>query len=230
MTTERRKGNSVRTVSSNQSAIHDNLTAIVEKHLRTRFRKPISQHNEQAFLHARQWLYKQNRPFILDSFCGTGESTRALAEQFPHHAVLGIDKSAARLARQPTAGPDNCLLLRADTDDLWRQLLAAALLPEKHCIFYPNPWPKAEHLKRRCHGSPLFSTLLNLGGELELRSNWRIYAEEFCVALKTAKLHAQVAEFSANTPVTAFERKYSEAGQALWRVRCQLPSPPPAPL
>lgn len=214
----------MRAVSSNQRAIHDKLTATVAKHLRTRFRKPLGPHSEQAFAEAQRWLHHQNKPFILDSYCGTGDSTRNLAEQFPQYAVLGIDKSAARLARHQPSESNNYLLLRADTDDLWRQLLDAGLRPEKHCIFYPNPWPKSEHLKRRCHGSPLFSTLLDLGGELDLRSNWRIYAEEFCAALALANIHTQVMEFSANPAITAFERKYSEAGQTLWRVGCQLPN------
>ncbi len=224
MTTERQKGNTVRSVSSNQSGIHDKLAASVAKHLENPFRKPYSAHNEKAFHTAQAWLSAQQRPFILDSYCGTGESTRTLAQMFPGHAVLGIDKSAARLARHQASGEDNYHLLRADTDDIWRLLADAGLRPDRHCIFYPNPWPKADHLKRRCHGSPLFPSLLALGGELDLRTNWRIYAEEFCAALKIADIAAQVTEFKANPAITAFERKYSEAGQSLWRVCCTLPN------
>lgn len=234
MTTEQQKGNTVRAVSSNQSAIHDKLSDTVAKHLNSEFKKPYRKHSEQAFKTASHWLREQDRPYILDSFCGTGESTRALALQYPQYAVLGVDKSADRLARHQRivsqTAPNNYMLLRADTDDLWRLLLMANLLPEKHCIFYPNPWPKSDHLKRRCHGSPLFSTLLALGGKFELRTNWRIYAEEFCAALTVAGICSQVSEFTANPAITAFERKYSEAGQSLWRLRCQLPSPPPSPL
>lgn len=230
MTTDVEKGNSVRAVSSNQSDLHSKLETTVRKHLQSHFQKPYTTHARAAFEEARQWLQSLNRPFILDSFCGTGESTRWLARQHPDHAVIGVDKSAARLARHQAQGRENYLLLRGDTDDFWRLLLDAGLQPEKHCIFYPNPWPKSEHLMRRCHGSPLFPTLIALGGELELRSNWRIYAEEFCAALDVAGISTQVAEFSANPPVTAFERKYHEAGQRLWRLHCQLPSPPPAPL
>lgn len=224
MTTERQKGNTVRSVSSNQSGIHDKLAASVAKHLEKPFRKPYSAHNEAAFRKARDWLSTQQRPLILDSYCGTGESTQTLAQRFPENAVLGVDKSAARLARHQASGQDNYFLLRADTDDIWRLLVDAGLRPDRHCIFYPNPWPKSDHLKRRCHGSPLFPSLLALGGELELRTNWRIYAEEFCAALEIAGIAAQVMEFTANPAMTAFERKYSEAGQTLWRVCCALPN------
>ena len=230
MTTGPQKGNTVRAVSSNQQGPHHKLGATVTKHLQTRFQKPIGSHSAKAFADAQRWLRASDKPFILDSFCGTGESTRWLAGQYPDCVVLGVDKSAARLARHQASEQSNYLLLRADTDDVWRLLVTAGLLPHKHCIFYPNPWPKSEHLMRRCHGSPLFSTLLALGGELELRTNWRIYAEEFCAALAVADISAQVSEFTANPPVTAFERKYSDAGQSLWRLQCELPSPPPAPL
>lgn len=230
MTTALEKGNSVRAVSSNQPSLHQKLEATVRKHLQSHFQKPLTPHSKEAFEQARQWLQLLNRPFILDSFCGTGESTHWLATQHPEHAVIGVDKSAVRLTRHQSQRRDNYLLLRSDTDDFWRLLVEAGIRPDKHCIFYPNPWPKSEHLKRRCHGSPLFPSLLALGGELELRTNWLIYAEEFCTALGVANINAQVTEFSANPPVTAFERKYSEAGQSLWRLHCELPSTPPAPL
>lgn len=231
MTSDATKGNSVRAVSSNQPGVHEYLEPIVRKHLNSRFRKPLSAHNERAFAEAEHWWRRVGKkPLILDSFCGTGESTHWLARHYPQCAVLGIDRSATRLARHRGGDADNYLLLRADTDDLWRLIAAAGWPVSRHCLLYPNPWPKAEHLKRRCHGSPLFPTLLQLGGELELRSNWHIYAEEFCAALKIAKIDAKCVEYAPNPPITAFERKYHGASHTLWTVRSQLPKPPPAPL
>lgn len=229
MTSPPAKGNSIRAVTSNQSAIHDKLEDIVRKHLSTSFLKPVMAHNRQAFSNAHDWLRRQQRPLILDSFCGTGESTAWLARHHPECAVIGIDKSEARLSKHQFAG-DNYLLVRADTDDMWRLAVDAGWQPVRHTLFYPNPWPKSEHIKRRCHGSPLFKTMLELGGEIELRTNWRIYAEEFCAALNIAEISAMTESFQPDQIVTAFERKYSEAGQTLWRVRSQLSSPPLSPL
>ena len=229
MTSQSQKGNSVRSVSSNQTGIHDKLEHTVRRHLRHTFQKPFSQHTELAFTAANAWLEQQTKPLLLDSYCGTGASTRWLAENHPDCAVIGIDKSEARLGKlQPP--PDNCLLVRADTDDFWRLALAAGWQARQHTLFYPNPWPKSEHLKRRCHGSPLFPTVIALGGRLELRTNWRIYAEEFCEALKIAGISSELEKLSCGQPVTAFERKYSEARQSLWQVRAQLSSPPLSPL
>lgn len=232
MTSEIPKGNNtkgVRAVTSNQPGLHEKLDATVRRHLENPFRKPFAAHTESAFGEADQWLTDKNRPLLLDSFCGTGESTVWLARQHPDCAVIGIDKSAARLGKQHTL-PENALLVRADTDDFWRLAQQAGWQPRQHTLFYPNPWPKSERLKRRIHGSPLLPTLLALGGRLELRTNWRIYAEEFCQALKIAGISAELENLSIGQPVTAFERKYHEAGQSLWRVTATLSSHPPSPL
>ncbi|WP_372763836.1 tRNA (guanosine(46)-N(7))-methyltransferase TrmB [Litorivivens sp.] len=229
MTSQTAKGNSVRAVTSNQSGIHDKLEEEVRKHLRSRFLKPYAEHNVTAFEHAGCWLEQQRKPLLLDSYCGTGESSVWLAQQHPDCAVIGIDKSSARLSKQKHL-PENCLLVRADTDDIWRLAHDAGWQPRQHTLLYPNPWPKSEHLKRRIHTSPLFPTLLALGGKLELRTNWRIYAEEFCAALKIAEIPAHARKLEINQPITAFERKYAGAGQTLWQVAVRLSSPPLSPL
>ncbi len=221
MTSQTEKGNSVRAVTSNQAGLHDKLENTVRKHLRHVYRKPYSDHTERAFASASAWLEQQDKPLLLDSYCGTGTSSRWLAEAHPDCAVIGIDKSEVRLNKLAKQ-PDNCLLVRADTDDFWRLALAAGWQARQHNLFYPNPWPKSEHLKRRCHGSPLFPTLIALGGQLELRTNWRIYAEEFCAALKIAGNSSELKKLNLVQPVTAFERKYSDAGQNLWQVCAQL--------
>ena len=56
----------------------------------------------------------RGRPLILDSFCGTGQSTRMLAVGNPDALVVGIDKSSERLRKQAEPLPDNALLLRAE--------------------------------------------------------------------------------------------------------------------
>lgn len=227
MTSDTAKGNNtkgVRAVTSNQPSLHEKLDSTVRRHLAHAFRKPIAPHNQSAFAEAEQWLKAQDRPLLLDSFCGTGESTVWLARNNPGCAVIGLDKSAARLGKQSQC-PTNALLVRADTDDFWRLALAAGWQPRRHTLFYPNPWPKAEHLKRRIHGSALLPTLLALGGTAELRTNWRIYAEEFCRALKIAGISAEPGILSVSQPVTAFERKYHHAGQTLWQVVAPLSLP-----
>lgn len=158
---------------------------------------------------------------MLDSGCGVGESSRRLAERYPESLVIGVDKSAARLAK--ASGSENCRLLRADLYDFWRLAAGAGWRPRRHYLLYPNPWPKARHLQRRWHGSALLPALLALGGRLELRSNWQIYVREFAEALMIAGCETlEWGRFCPREPLSPFERKYHAAGQPLWRLRADL--------
>ena len=183
------------------------------------------------------WKRQQHGPLpvVLDSGCGTGRSSALLARSYPHLPVIGIDRSAVRLAkggggrcdRQPGGSrlqsqaerrddhkerivdgdaddsnsaltsressngssrreplPGNLLLLRADLVDLW--ILASrdnAWQVQEHCILYPNPYPKRSQLRSRWHGNSVFPVLLGLGGTITLRSNWKSYLDEFCLAV-----------------------------------------------
>ena len=70
-------------------------------------------------------------------------------------------------------------MLQANLIDFWRLSVQTEWRLQKHYLLYPNPWPKKKHLQRRWHGHPVFPSILELGGELELRTNWKIYADEF---------------------------------------------------
>jgi tRNA G46 methylase TrmB len=180
-------------------------------------------------------------PLILDAGCGVGLSTFHLARQFPDHFVVGVDQSSDRLARNtawPAALPDNLIRVRADLVDYWRLLHAEGIVLARHYLLYPNPWPKIGHLARRWHGHAVFPTVVALGGELECRSNWRIYIEE-CAAALTQLSGARVAcePYAPEAPITPFEQKYIASGHALWRCRAKLgpladggagPAPAPA--
>ncbi|MCG6659714.1 methyltransferase domain-containing protein [Halomonas campisalis] len=218
---------SSRTVTTNQSGPHDDLIRRVERALAHPLRKPLAAHTRDAFAQADAWLGRRGAPLILDAGCGVGVSTRRLAERFPEHAVIGVDRSADRLARDHGPLPANALLVRADLVDFWRLALAADWRPQRHYLLYPNPYPKAAHLKMRWHGHPVFPALLALGGRLELRSNWRLYVEEFALAVERAT--GEQAELAPHLPdpcLTPFEQKYHASGQSLWRLVAALPHSP----
>lgn len=218
-----------RTITSNQAGPHDDLARRVARALDHPLRKPVAEHTREAFAQARAWLAERPMPLILDAGCGVGLSTRRLAGRFGDHAVIGVDRSAHRLGRNHGELPDNALLVRADLVDFWRLALAAGWQPVRHYLLYPNPYPKAAHLKMRWHGHPVFPTIVALGGRLELRSNWRLYVEEFSLALgQVSRMTAAVEPFqpaASGEPLTPFEAKYHASGQALWRLVVDLPYP-----
>ncbi|WNL38455.1 SAM-dependent methyltransferase [Halomonas sp. PAMB 3264] len=215
-----------RVVTSNQPGPHQDLARRVQRALAHPLKKPVADHSRQAFEQASLWREQTSAPLILDAGCGVGLSTRRLAERFPDHAVIGVDRSESRLGREHGAPPDNALLVRADLIDFWRLALAAGWAPERHYLLYPNPYPKAAHLKMRWHGHPVFPAVLALGGQLEVRSNWQIYIEEFAQAVALATRQQAAVESLTPGPdyLTPFEAKYAQSGQPLWRLTCTLQS------
>ncbi len=207
--------------STSQTGLHPRLDEVVRRHLDSRWRQPIRAHTRQAFEVIRDRLERAER-LVLDSGCGTGESTAGLARRHPDALVVGIDQSAARLVRAPEL-PDNVVLVRAELADFWRLLVGAGLKSTLHYLLYPNPWPKPDHLKRRWHAHPVFPDLLELGGQLELRSNFELYVREFERGLNLAgNVDAKVVSFSAGEPISPFERKYSASGHRLWKLTVNL--------
>ena len=218
-------GNS-RFISSAQNGPHEDLAELVGRHLAHPFRKPILDYNRAAFTAAvaARDAWQLEAPLILDAGCGVGWSTQRLAERYPDHFVIGVDQSVDRISRgRPLPMPKNALLIRADLVDFWRLLAESGIRLARHYNLYPNPWPKIGHLARRWHGHAVFPVWRDLGGEIECRSNWRIYIEEMAQALTLLTGQAVAAEpYETDDPMTPFEKKYLASGHELWRCRVGL--------
>lgn len=207
-------------IDSSQSDVYKNLKTVVVKHLNSEFKKPIAQYSQVAFdTFYKRWLQLGSPKIILDSACGTGESTRYFSKQYPQHLVLGLDQSAKRLSNSDNKMlADNGLLLRCDCTDFWRIAEKAQINIEKHFLLYPNPWPKPEHFQRRWHGHPTLLSLLAISDSIVLRTNWKIYAQEFHDALGLAGRAATLGRYDSTLQITAFERKYTLSQHELWQV------------
>ena len=251
----------VKSVTSNQAGIYKNLEEVVRKYATTSFLRPVADHTREAFEKVCEFVEKfygvecacpdggsrKSFPIVLDSGCGTGESSIHLAQKFPGVPVIGIDKSAERLTKagnekqleQAADGlaeiPANVFWCRAELLDFWRLALEKVEAGEwnvvYHALYYPNPWPKESEATRRFHLHPIFPTLLKLGRVTELRTNWEIYAREYEKSARIAggilsvNLSVTCGSFDPVNPETAFERKYSLAGQTLWKVVTDCQSP-----
>lgn len=214
-----------RGVDSNQETIHLDLLKVVQRHLNSSYRRPISAHTQVAFEDACAFVAQRGCSVVLDSGCGTGESTWHLAQRFPHCTVLGIDKSPVRLGKAGLRDiPPNVRYIRADLQDFWPLVHGAGWDVVYHALYYPNPWPKSAHFMRRFHGHPVFPILLKLSPQLELRTNWLIYAQEFLLAAELAGCSTDLSLLPSAPAITAFERKYASVYQPLWQVKitCDL--------
>ena len=204
-------------LQTDQVAPHADLTDIVRRHQQNPWRKPCPAHTREAFEQFLQTYRRDPRPIVLDSFCGTGMSTAILAAQFPEAWVVGIDQSAHRLAKHQPTERRNYHLLRAEAEPFWCCLAEAGIRLHSHWLLYPNPWPKASQFKKRLHGHGAFPMLAQLGGALEMRTNWHLFADEFALAADLIGLKGSIEMVSPSAPMTLFERKYQERGQTLWR-------------
>ena len=216
-----------RQVVSSQPEIHPRLESILEAHLAREWRAPLHKPSTIAFQALERMIPDAGSAaaaaLVLDSGCGTGESTKLIARAFPDCLVIGVDKSNARLAR--TGAPSfpyregNVIWLRAELATFWRLAYRAGWRLQHHFLLYPNPWPKPGQLRRRWHAHPVFPDVLRLGGRLELRCNWSVYAQEFAAAtnqlLGTNAMPRALAESAITSP---FERKYRASGHPLYSV------------
>ncbi|AOW77457.1 SAM-dependent methyltransferase [Colwellia sp. PAMC 20917] len=214
-----------RVIITNQPGIHEKLEEIVEKHLQHRSQKPFQAHTEQAFAAMDALVKAHQGDIILDSCCGVGQSTRILAKQNPQALVIGVDKSAHRINRNVDellhddgSKIENFHLVRANLNDFYRLVDQANWPVKKHYILYPNPWPKSKHIQRRWHGSAVFPQIINIGEQIILRSNWRLYLEEFQFAADVAGILGNISAITNEEPLTPFEAKYKASGQPCWQL------------
>ena len=149
---------------------------------------------------------------IMEVGFGMGEATAILAKDFPETAFLavevhrpGVGKLCARLEEN---GSENVRILQHDVIDVINNQLADESLDGVH-IFFPDPWQKKKHTKRRLL-TPEFLRLIypkiKKGGFIHVATDWVPYAE---FALKS---FAQVSEYQGGEverpswrPVTRFE-------------------------
>ena len=200
---------------------------MTERHRLNSFQRPTGSGQQDLFHAIDRVRQSTNKPVMLDSGCGNGESTLRLAADNPDKLVIGIDKSTHRLQKHPLSGniyhKDNLVLARANLVDFWRLAVRAGWQLDTHYLFYPNPWPKQKHLMRRWYAHPVLPALLRLGGALEIRSNWPVYIEEFASTLQSYDLHPIIKPVEVSgSPVSPFESKYAASGHTLFQLKTRL--------
>jgi len=217
LTAKPTQGNSSQ-VTSNQPTIHPDLEKLVRKYQQSRYLRQINKNRELdnliLFLNK---VYKQ-LPIVLDSGCGTGDSSITLARMFPDKFIVGLDKSIHRLSKIKQVLPSNLLITQQKCEDIWSSLADNNIKCDTF-LLYQNPWPKKKHIKRRWHAHPAFPSLLHISNSITMRTNWRIYALEFSVALVTHNIHHRLTPLPP-TPhyLSPFERKYTQSGHTIYEV------------
>ncbi|WP_432477498.1 tRNA (guanosine(46)-N7)-methyltransferase TrmB [Nocardioides sp. GXQ0305] len=166
--------------------------------------------------------FGREAPLVVEIGPGVGEATGVLAAARPDHDVLALEVwrpgVASALAEVAAAGAVNVRFCSVDAAWVLRHVVAPDSLAELW-TFFPDPWPKKRHHKRRLVDggfAALAASRLRPGGWWRLATDWADYADQMREALDAQpSLSGGTVERWAERPVTKFERKGIAAGRTI---------------
>lgn len=173
-------------------------------------------------------VFARSAPLVLEIGFGNGEQLLHSAQAEPARDFIGIEVHRPGVGRLmnalAAAGVDNVRLYNHDAVEVLRNEIALAALTEVR-IYFPDPWHKKRHHKRRLIQPDfldLLATRVRSGGRLHLATDWANYAEHMQDVLKSAPawrtdpLHASPATRPPWRIETHFERRGLRLGHGVW--------------
>ena len=171
-------------------------------------------------------LFENGGPVRLEIGFGNGEALAHLAAAHPDCNFLGIEVHRPGIGRLlltlEREGLANVRLLRHDAVEVLDVLPSACL--EGVYLFFPDPWPKTRHHKRRLVQPAFVATLARVlapGGFLHLATDWEDYAQQMlavlrgCPDLINNALEGGFVARPADRPLTHFEQRGQRLGHGV---------------
>ena len=166
------------------------------------------------------------RPVVLEIGFGTGAATAQMAEADPTTGILAVDVHTPGvgdlLHRIRTMPLYNVRVVEGDALDVLRTCIAPAALAGVR-TFFPDPWPKARHHKRRlvnAANATLIGSRTTAGGTWHLATDWLPYAEAMREVLDAHPMWTGgVIARPGDRPVTRFERTGLDHGRTVTDLR-----------
>lgn len=170
-------------------------------------------------------LFGRAAPTILEIGFGMGETTAAIAAAQPQNNFLAIEvhtPGVGSLLKQiEEQALRNVRIIQHDAVDVLEHMMPSESLSGAH-IFFPDPWPKKRHHKRRLIQAPLIALLasrLKRGGYLHVATDWEEYAQQILVVLSAnEELQNTCADFAPrpdSRPQTKFETRGLKLGHGV---------------
>ncbi|MGB5062741.1 MAG: tRNA (guanosine(46)-N7)-methyltransferase TrmB [Candidatus Competibacter sp.] len=172
-------------------------------------------------------LFGRRAPLVLEIGFGDGESLAAMAMAHPDMDYLGVEVHRPGighvLLRAEALDLSNLRVMCADAVEVLRQLPDERL--ERIQVFFPDPWPKARHHKRRLIQPPFVALLipkLKWAGQLHVATDCEDYARSILNVLRVAPELANAVDGDgfaprpAYRPLTRFERRGRRLGHEVW--------------
>jgi tRNA (guanine-N7-)-methyltransferase len=160
-------------------------------------------------------------PLILEIGSGMGETTAEIAKAHPEVDFVAVEVHGpgvgSLLNRVAAAELTNVKVVRHDALDVLEHMIADGTLAAIH-LFFPDPWPKKRHHKRRLV-QPAFAALaarkLKDGGILHAATDWPDYAEHMDAVFSKEPLLEPAAHGFTSRPVTKFESRGQRLGHPI---------------
>lgn len=172
--------------------------------------------------------FGRDAPRTLEIGFGNGESLVALAAEHPERDFLGVEVHRPGvghlLLRIEELGLRNLRVVCRDAVEVLQHCVAEASLAEL-LLYFPDPWPKKRHHKRRIVQPDfvaLVASRLRPAGVLRMATDWQPYAEHMlavagtCEALRNDSASGDYVARPDSRPVTRFERRGQRLGHGVW--------------
>lgn len=170
--------------------------------------------------------FGRKAPVILEIGFGMGNTTVHIAKQMPEKDFIGVEvhtPGVGSLLKQiGEEGITNLRAIQHDAVEVLDHMIADGSLAGVH-VFFPDPWHKARHNKRRLIQGPFVKKLcdkLAPGGYIHLATDWEDYAVQMLEVLSAEPALQNTAEGyapqPAYRPLTKFENRGLKLGHGVW--------------
>lgn len=170
--------------------------------------------------------FGRNAPKVLEIGFGMGDSTATIAAVHPEIDYLALEvhtPGVGNLLRLiDTQSITNIRIIQHDAVEVLRDMIADDTLDGVH-IFFPDPWHKARHNKRRLIQAPFVAQLvqkLKPGGYIHAATDWQDYAEQMLAVFSAEpRLENTAADYAPRPdyrPLTKFEQRGLRLGHGVW--------------
>lgn len=173
-------------------------------------------------------LFGREAPVVVEIGFGNGEAMLHMSQLHPQWNFLGIEVHrpgvGALMLRLEELGIDNVRLMSEDAVEILKSQVADASV-DKLLLFFPDPWHKKKHHKRRIlqdEFAQLVHSKLKFNGEFHMATDWQPYAEHMMLVMEQSKGFQNKAgkgtysEAPDYRPVTKFERRGRRLGHGVW--------------